>query len=126
MALLLDTCILLWILEDSSKLTDKSKKLLAESIPCFVSAVSIVEIEIKRSIGKLTLSDDYREAIEHSGIKELAYTYHDSLNLNTLPIHHRDPCDRMLISQAIERGLTILTDDIHFNPYPVKVLQNRS
>lgn len=121
MPLLIDTCVLLWILADSEKLSENSRKEIKENSPCYVSSISLVEIEIKRSIGKLDIPGDYRNYIELSGLKELEYSFKDSEHLNKLPFHHKDPFDRMLISQAISRNLRIISADKVFNGYPAKV-----
>lgn len=121
MAVLLDTCIYLWILDDSKRLDDAARRYLNGAYPRYVSAVSFAEIEIKRSIGKLSLPDDYREGFDEIGLSALAYTVDDSATLADLAFHHKDPFDRMLIAQAIEQDLTIVTADPVFEQYPVRV-----
>lgn len=121
MALLLDTCIYLWILDDSERLDAEARAYLNRAYPRHVSAVSFAEIEIKRSIGKLSLPDDYREQLDDIGLSALAYTMDDSAKLGGLAFHHKDPFDRMLIAQAIARDLTIVTADPVFQQYPVRV-----
>ena len=90
----------------------------------FVSSLSLAEIEIKRSIGKLEITEDFRQAIEISGLQELAYTCNDSRNLHQLPFHHKDPFDRMLICQAMARNMPLLTADEIFSKYPLKAIIN--
>ncbi len=63
----------------------------------------------------------YRNYIELSGLKELEYSFKDSEHLNKLPFYHKNPFDRMLISQAISRNLKIITADKVFTEYPAKV-----
>lgn len=122
MAVLLDTCVLLWIITDSPLLPKKTREYLNKTSPRYVSAISFAEIEIKRSIGKLTIPDDYRNFIESSGLKELPLFGSDTAGLSSLPFHHKDPFDRLLISQAIARNLPILTPDENFAAYPIKMI----
>ena len=81
--------------------------------------MSITEIEVKRSIGKLDIADEYLELLVQSGIEELAYTSSMAVRLLELPFHHRDPFDRMLIATAIEARVRILTGDRVFAMYAV-------
>lgn len=122
MLLLIDTAILIWVLDNSPSLTDKTKKIIEDAGRRLVSSISISEIEIKRSIGKLTIPDLYIEKIFESGFDELSFDFDDAFGLRSLPLHHRDPFDRMLISQATVKGLTILTNDTSFKKYNVSVL----
>jgi len=122
--LLIDTAILIWVLDNSPSLTDKTKKIIEDAGRRLVSSISISEIEIKRSIGKLTIPDLYIEKIFESGFDELSFDFDDAFGLRSLPLHHRDPFDRMLISQATVKGLTILTNDTSFKKYNVSVLLN--
>jgi len=122
MSLILDTCVFLWLLEDSARLTIDYKKIIQENTPCYLSSISLAEIEIKRSIGKLNIPDDYRKYIVLSGLKELSYSFADSEVLNKLFFHHKDPFDRMLIAQAIARNMTVMTGDKIFTNYPAKII----
>ena len=124
MLLLIDTAILIWVLDNSPSLTDKTKKIIEDAGRRLVSSISISEIEIKRSIGKLTIPDLYIEKIFESGFDELSFDFDDAFGLRILPLYHRDPFDRMLISQATVKGLTILTNDTSFKKYNVSVLLN--
>ena len=98
------------------------KKLLKQKAgSSYVSAISIVEIEIKRSIKKIEIPDNFREFIYKSGLQELVYDIDDSQFLAKLPFYHRDPFDRMLISQAMAKNLCLITSDSIFRQYPVKL-----
>lgn len=121
MAVILDTCVYLWILEGSKRLTQEVRNHLDKEFPRYISAITFAEIEIKRSIGKITLPDNYREEIADIGLSPIEYIIEDSISLSTLPFHHKDPFDRMLISQAISRNLPIVTADSVFKEYPVSV-----
>jgi PIN domain nuclease of toxin-antitoxin system len=123
--LLLDTAILIWVLDDSPLLTATSRQLIRDAGRCLISSISISEIEIKKTIGKLSIPDTYLEKIFGSGFYELAFDFDDAFGLRNLPPHHRDPFDRMLISQAMAKNLTILTNDVSFKDYNVSVMLNR-
>jgi len=122
MGILLDTCIYLWILEDSSRLTDAVRKRLDSEYPRYVSAVSFAEIEIKRSIGKLQIPENYRDRFVEIGLSHLDFSMEDSTPLTQLPFYHKDPFDRLLIAQGISRKLTIITADSVFKRYPAETI----
>lgn len=121
--ILLDTCVYLWIVEDSKRLSDAVKKRLSGEYPRYVSAISFAEIEIKRSIGKITLPDGYRETFDETGLTLLEYNAEDSKPLSKLPFHHKDPFDRMLIAQSIHLNLPIATGDPVFRRYGIEVME---
>ena len=125
MNLLIDTVILIWILDDSSSLETSAREIIQKADNRFVSSITIAEIEIKKSIGKLTIPDSYIKKIFESGFEELQFDFSDAHGLGNLPYFHRDPFDRMLISQAVEKGLTLLTNDKIFKKYNVPVLLNQ-
>jgi PIN domain nuclease of toxin-antitoxin system len=87
----------------------------------YVSAISIAEIAIKASIGKLTFDFDPCEQVARAGFELLDFTGRDALRLKSLPFHHRDPFDRMLISQSLETGFPILTQDTAFRSYDCRI-----
>lgn len=87
-----------------------------------VSAVSFVEIGIKASIGKLRLAPEIRERTLESGVRILGLSPEHGLGVAKLPLHHRDPFDRVLIAQARHEGLTIVTADRRFQAYDVPVV----
>jgi PIN domain nuclease of toxin-antitoxin system len=128
MTVILDTHILLWALSDSEKLARAHLEVIEDPTnSVLVSSVSIAEIAIKSSIGKLELEESlYRnnlsgflELIRDSGFEFVDYGAEDAALLNALPWHHRDPFDRMLIGQAINRGYQIATADSAFRLYSV-------
>ena len=122
-ALLLDTCVLLWILQGHPRIVEnRSLKNLLQKYERFYSAVSVAEIEIKKSIGKLKIVPAYRDAVSSSGIQELSFSVNDASLLGELPYHHRDPFDRMLIATAIQQDMTIVSSDSIFKKYPVDIL----
>lgn len=86
-----------------------------------VSAVSAWEVSIKRSLGKLKLEEPVEDIVERHGFLPLPVTIRHADLVRDLPLHHPDPFDRLLISQAVEEGLTILTSDRVFELYRVPV-----
>lgn len=121
-SLLLDTCVLLWILEGDSRITGNKEivKLLNLNQRYF-SPISIAEIEIKVSLGKLTVPENYLDMILESGVSEWPFRSSDARGLSDLPYHHKDPFDRMLIASAIAHNLIIVTSDAVFRQYPIEV-----
>ncbi len=87
-----------------------------------VSAVSIWELEIKRAVGKLKLPGDPAALVDYSGFDRLQITFEHASAAGRLPLHHRDPFDRMLIAQARVEGLTLITADEQLGAYDVPLL----
>jgi len=87
-----------------------------------VSAVTAWEVATKRALGKLRMEDAVEDVVEHSAFLPLAVTVRHGDLLRDLPLHHADPFDRLLIVQALEEGLTILTADRVFELYRVPVM----
>lgn len=118
MRVLLDTHSLLWWLSNSPRLGAAARALVAaEDNEIFVSAASLWEMRIKQRLGKLIVPIDLRRHIAQQGFVELSVTGEDTDVLAELPMHHRDPFDRILIAQAIEHSLTIVTADRQFALY---------
>jgi PIN domain nuclease of toxin-antitoxin system len=119
--LLLDTHTLLWWLGDSTKLSASARKMIRDpAAVVYVSAGTVWEIAIKRSLGKVAISDDWYRATFRD-FAELPITAGHTRRAGELPPHHRDPFDRVLIAQALSEGLTIVTGDSAFDPYGVQV-----
>jgi PIN domain nuclease of toxin-antitoxin system len=87
-----------------------------------VSAITAWEIAIKRAVGKLKFRDPVDEVVAQNGFVALSVTVRHGDLLRDLPLHHPDPFDRLLIVQALDEGLTILTSDRSFEPYRVPVV----
>jgi PIN domain nuclease of toxin-antitoxin system len=125
MEYLLDTHTLLWYLEGDDQLSNKAKKEITDvKNNCFVSIASLWEIAIKSSLGKLNLkfSFDYLTTyLIDNEIVIFLITFDHIQALKNLTFHHRDPFDRLIITQAIKENLTILTRDSIFFKYPVKI-----
>ena len=112
MRLLLDTHVYIWTLSDSRKLSAKARRLIDEAEEIYVSAATIWEMAIKSGLGKLEGDpSEYVASIQRSGYRELAVTAAHGGAILALEMHHKDPFDRLLIAQAIEEGLQLLTSD---------------
>lgn len=92
-------------------------------IPIFVSIVSAWEISLKRSLGKLHVTTEIEDAIAAAGFQPLLLKFNHIRQLDTLPLHHRDPFDRMLIAQAKSESLTLITNDKLILQYDATCLQ---
>lgn len=127
MKLLLDTCTFLWIIAGARQLPAHAIEMFrAPDNEVFLSAASAWEIAIKHAIGRLPLPDPPDRFIpaqrDSHGISPLAIDEDSALHLSRLPDLHRDPFDRMLVSQAIVHGLTILTPDPLVTQYPARTI----
>jgi PIN domain nuclease of toxin-antitoxin system len=123
MRLLLDTHILLWWLAGSPALPDRACELVADpENTVFVSAVSLWEIWLKQSLGKLTLPADFDEKLAAEAFEHLPLLAAHTRGVTSLPWHHRDPFDRMLIAQARSAGLKLVTADAIAAAYGESVL----
>jgi PIN domain nuclease of toxin-antitoxin system len=127
MNLLLDTNIFLWLSQEPDRLSPAVRVAVTDNANRrFLSVVSIWEIEIKFSIGKLELGGPVKhfvEAHQHLlGSQSIPVFEHHIWTLAGLPIHHRDPFDRLLIAQAIAEDYMLVTADFVFSTHPVSVL----
>lgn len=124
MRLLLDTNALLWALTDSPRIDPVRELLLADETEVFVSAVSWWEIAIKTRIGKLDANlPETRAAARDSGFTELPLLGAHAEVLATLPRHHNDPFDHMLVAQAIAEPMRLVTGDETLTRYTPLVLR---
>jgi PIN domain nuclease of toxin-antitoxin system len=121
MRILLDTCIVYdWMMD---KITDSSVIDLIEASGAYVSAVSVLEMAIKHSLGKLALpSKNPAEDIEAQGFMWLDVTPYHAERVIELDRHHNDPFDRLIIAQAIHESMRVLTYDTLFQRYMKDVL----
>ncbi|MGH2963528.1 MAG: type II toxin-antitoxin system VapC family toxin [Solirubrobacterales bacterium] len=123
MRILLDTHVMLWALGDEDALSERGRRIVAEDAEeVLVSAASIWEASIKQSIGRLEVSGDLVEAAERAGFDELPIMARHAAAITDLPLHHRDPFDRMLVAQARVEGLTLATADELLAAYDVSLL----
>jgi len=113
----------LWALSDPGILHANYRAELETSTNIiYVSTISVAEIMIMSSVGKLEVDFDPEEMARQRGFELLDFSANDALPLQALPFHHRDPFDRMLISQGMARDYQIMTQDPKFGMYDCKVL----
>lgn len=124
-SLLLDTHTFIWLSEDDPNLPTTLRDKIENTDHVFVSIVSFWEISIKLNIGKISLRDDFNDI--ESRFKSTRFTLlpisiKDTIQLCQLPIHHKDPFDRILIAQAINRSLIVASRDAVFDAYKIQRL----
>lgn len=123
MKIIIDTHIFLWSLAVPDKITQQRLDILSSRInTIYVSSVTIAELMIKASIGKIQIDFDPVDLALQSGFELLDFSGYDALLLKDLPFHHRDPFDRMLISQSITGNYQIMTDDRKIQLYECQVI----
>ncbi len=123
MNLLLDTHVLLWWLDDHPSLSRRTRDVIEEGENLvFVSAATVWEIRIKQALGKLEIPPDFKGILESQPFFFLDITAEHAHAVGELPLHHRDPFDRMLIAQAMTERLTLITHDVRFKSYGVPVI----
>lgn len=127
MRYLLDTCAWIFLLTEPNRLSKQQQEAILEpQNTIYLSVVSAWEMSIKIVKGKLELPKSLDELIFESCIKDgyiiLDLDIFSVLNSKKLPPHHQDPFDRMLISQAVNHDLTVITIDSKFANYEVKLL----
>ncbi len=122
MRLLLDTVAVVRWLDPSPPLSRRAQDAITTADDVRVSVVSLWELSIKQSIGKLTVRADLREHVARQSFIELPVLGEHTVAVRDLPLYHRDPFDRMLIAQARCEGFTIVTSDRAFAAYDVPIL----
>jgi PIN domain nuclease of toxin-antitoxin system len=119
--LLLDTHVLIWW-DEGARLARDAKRAIEDADQVYVSAASGWEIAIKTALGRLNPKRRIEDALVDSGFEELPVRLRHTAAVATLPLHHRDPFDRLLIAQAIVERLAIVTRDTAFTAYAVDVI----
>ena len=127
MRLLIDTHVFVWLNDAPERLSPKASEFCGNrDNELYLSLVSPWEMQIKAALGKLHLDVSIREMCEtqerDNGLKLLTVSLDHIARLDTLGPAHRDPFDRMLIAQAINDGMTLVTADTIFGRYPVATL----
>lgn len=125
MRILLDTHSLLWFLSGDAGLTEKARHLIENTDhDILVSMASLWEIGIKHSLGKLKLAQPFEEIFPHqleiNSFSLLDIRLPHVIRVSTLPFHHRDPFDRLLIAQSLAEEIPILSADEAFDDYGVE------
>jgi PIN domain nuclease of toxin-antitoxin system len=125
MKLLLDTHTMLWFFWDDPQLSAHAKQLIVDpNNQKLVSIASIWEIAIKTAVGKIHLGEPARiflpREITRNNFDLLPISFEHATAVESLPMHHRDPFDRLLIAQAMIEKIDLVTIDLAFDAYPVK------
>lgn len=131
MKLLIDTHTFLWFVQDSNQLSPYAKDLIESSAnQIYISIASLWEMAIKSSLSKLELPTSFQDFIPHqvliNGIEIIPINPAHLHQLVNLDLHHRDPFDRLIIAQAMVRGIPVITRDNQFESYPIEVIWNES
>ncbi|MCI5219159.1 MAG: type II toxin-antitoxin system VapC family toxin [Candidatus Electrothrix sp. LOE2] len=123
MNILIDTHIFLWAIAEPARIrADKRAQLETPANTIYVSSVTVAEMMIKASLGKLQVDYDPIDTAQQSGFTLLDFRAQDALLLKTMPFHHKDPFDRMLIAQSIVNGYWLMTEDSKFPAYDCQLL----
>ncbi len=123
MKILLDTHIFLWMLTSPERLNDKRRyELETPANEVFLSAMSIAELMIKHTIGKIHVEFDPLDMAKQMRIEILSFSGDHAMLLGKMPLHHKDPFDRMIIAQAIVNRLPLMSDDPKFSEYNCKII----
>ena len=128
MKVLLDTHVWLWSLSEPGRLSREARRILASRRNAVhLSAVSAWEIAIKVAVGKLDLPEPPGSYVPtrmaRQGLIPLVVTHAHALAVATLPLHHRDPFDRLLVAQSLVERLSLLTADPAFAPYGIEIIE---
>jgi PIN domain nuclease of toxin-antitoxin system len=121
-SLLLDTHIALWGITADPTLGNEFLDRLRHDPDIFLSPVTLWEITIKQTAGKLDGPPDLAERVRDMGFRELPVTHAHAIAAGRLPVHHQDPFDRMLVAQATIEGLTLVTRDADIQRYDIDLL----
>ena len=126
MKLLLDTHVLIWALSTPERIKPKVQDLLTnvDNI-VLVSVASLWELQIKKSLNKISLPNDFIPQLQENGFDLLDINYKHIAKLDELPLIHRDPFDRMLIAKAInDEDVSLITSNSEINKYGVRIIIN--
>lgn len=121
MRLIPDTHAVLWLLAGDARMSERARRLMDSGRhTVLLSPVVALEISIKTPLGKLDAPDDVMSLLLGAGASELPVTLAHAEAVKHLPLHHRDPFDRLLLAQAIVEDAVILSADTAFDAYPVR------
>jgi PIN domain nuclease of toxin-antitoxin system len=120
--LLADTHAALWLLGDDERLSSRADQILTDaSNEVMLSAAVVWEVAIKRSLGKLDAPDGFARLLLDAGAVPLAVSIDHARAVRSLPWHHRDPFDRLLVAQATLEDAVLVSDDERLRAYDVRV-----
>ncbi len=123
MNIIIDTHIFLWLAANPEKISKQHMQYIENlNNTIYLSSMSIAEIMIKKSIGNLNFEADILAILEEMGIEILDFNAQSAIILGTLPMHHKDPFDRMIISQALINNYKIISIDSKFKMYDCELL----
>ncbi|HEU5457211.1 MAG TPA: type II toxin-antitoxin system VapC family toxin [Terracidiphilus sp.] len=123
MRLLLDTHIFLWMVNGNLRVGTRERELIANAKEVYVSSATLWEIAIKFSVGKLRVDmNALLEEIATGGFRQLPVMNRHAMAVAQLPLHHRDPFDRMLVAQAMTEPMRLLTSDAQLKAYSELVI----
>ena len=123
--LLLDTHALIWFVSNDPNLPVSTREKIESADDVFLSIASLWEMAIKLNIGKLPLQgnfEDIEPQLIAAGITILPLTFADTVQFRYLPLHHRDPFDRILVAQAMNHSLVLISRDVAFDAYDLQRL----
>ena len=123
MKFLLDTHAFLWYLLGNPNLGSKAKEAIDTKTDLYFSIASLWEMSIKINIGKLQLNrpfEDLPKELQYLNVQILPVTFEDTEFYVSLPLHHRDPFDRILVAQAMNHSLVLISCDSAFDVYPIQ------
>ncbi len=124
MDVLLDTRVLLWTLTAPDRLGGSAKAVLADPQTRFlVSAATLWEIAIKQALGHLRAPEELPDLLEAQGFLSLPVRAEHAWRVRSLPLHHRDPFDRLLVAQAQVEKLCLVTHDRRLERYDVRIIR---
>jgi PIN domain nuclease of toxin-antitoxin system len=126
MKVLLDTHTFLWAISDDPRLSRRAAQIFIGPSDVWLSVVSIWEILTKSNLGRMPLPEPTGSylvgRLAENRIATLPFNLDHALRIENLPLHHRDPFDRMLIAQSMQEDWPIVTADPAFKKYPVQVI----
>jgi len=121
MQYLIDTHVFLWFVSSAKELSQTARTLIEDGQnEIFISIASLWEISIKTAIGKLAINGNYESVIDDvndNSIQILPINFAHTVEQNRLPFHHRDPFDRIIVSQAIVENMNFISADAVFDNY---------
>lgn len=121
-ALLLDSNVLVWLDQNQERIPSQVMLQIESTQRVFLSAVTAWELSIKQALGGLTLLRPVSDFIQSHGLTELPVSIRHGEAIRSLPLHHRDPFDRLLVAQAMVEGLVLVTGDRRLLSYGVPIL----